>query len=68
MNTDSRRNKRLISLFLLGFALLNYPLLSLFDKPRIVLGIPLLYGYLFFVWVVLIVLMVLIVRTRKHSP
>ncbi|MFZ1986837.1 MAG: hypothetical protein WAU91_20670, partial [Desulfatitalea sp.] len=49
-------DKRLVSLCLLGFALLNFPLLSLFDVSRLVWGIPLLYGYIFTVWTLLILL------------
>ncbi len=68
MSSDRRRNHRLISLFLLGFIMLSYPILSLFDLPKIVWGIPLLFGYIFFVWVLLIVLVILIVSSRSHSP
>jgi len=56
MITETTRTKRLIGLFLLGYLLFNHPLLSLFNLPKMVLGIPLLYGYLFAVWVLLIVL------------
>jgi len=47
---------RLIALFLLGSTLFNYPLLSLFNWPQLILGVPLLYGYLFLIWVLVIVL------------
>jgi hypothetical protein len=56
MPTGKMRNKRLVSICLLGYALLNFPLLSLFDVSRLVWGIPLLYGYIFTVWALLILL------------
>ncbi len=52
-NSD-RRRERLVVLALAGVLALNYPLLQLFDEARLVLGIPLLYLYLFCVWVGLI--------------
>ena len=60
MITETTRTKRLIGLFLLGYLLFNHPIISLFNLPRMVLGIPLLYGYIFAVWVLLIVLVALI--------
>jgi hypothetical protein len=49
--------QRLAAIFLLGAALFNYPLLSLFDRPGEMFGLPLLYAYLFLAWLLLIVLM-----------
>jgi hypothetical protein len=45
------RNERLVALFLLGLLLFNYPLLAMFNSPRVVAGIPLLYLYLFLAWI-----------------
>lgn len=58
------RNQRFIFLFLTGYVLFNYPLISLFDLPRAVWGIPILYGYLFSVWALLIILVAITVRSR----
>ncbi len=63
MTSEAKRTKRLIGLFLLGYLLFNHPLISLFNLPHMFLGIPLLYVYIFGVWVLLIVLMALTVRT-----
>lgn len=49
--------ERLIGLFLFGLLLFMPPLISVFDKVRLVAGVPLLYGYLFLVWALVIVLM-----------
>lgn len=40
----------LFFLFLLGVFLFNPPLLSIFDIPRQLFGVPLLYLYLFACW------------------
>lgn len=53
-------NQRLVALFLLGCLLFNYPLLSLFNNPAEIFGIPLLYAYLFVAWGLLIALMALV--------
>jgi hypothetical protein len=59
-----RTGERLVALALLGFLLFNYPVLSLFDTGGQVLGIPVLYAYLFASWGLLIALMALVVRRR----
>ncbi len=43
MIRPSIKGQRLAALFLLGFLLLNYPLLTLFAGASQVLGIPVLY-------------------------
>ena len=45
---------RLIAAFLLGCLLFNYPLLSLFDRPAEIFGIPLVFAYVFFAWAAVI--------------
>jgi hypothetical protein len=50
------RTPRLVAAAMLGFLLFNYPLLALFDTEAIVLGVPLLWAYLFGVWALLIAL------------
>ncbi|NBB85338.1 MAG: hypothetical protein GVY12_03840 [Bacteroidetes bacterium] len=44
------KRQRLIALFVLGFLLFNYPVLSLFSADSFVLGVPVLYLYLFCAW------------------
>ena len=67
MISETTRTKRLIGLFLLGYLLFNHPIISLFNLPLMVVGIPLLYAYIFAVWVLLIVLMALIVSANQKS-
>ena len=57
--------QRLIALFVLGCLLFSFPLLSLFNTGGMVWGIPVLYAYLFGVWVGFIALMALLV---ERSP
>jgi hypothetical protein len=56
MPKSSRRGQRLVGLFLLGCLLFNYPMLALFNVRATLLGVPLLYAYLFAAWALLIAL------------
>ncbi len=56
------RSPKLIGTFLFFFALLNFPVIGFFNQEKIIVGIPLLYAYLFSIWLVFIILMFLIVR------
>ncbi len=66
MIRPSARGPRLVALFLLGVLLFNYPLLTLFDRPVVVLGVPLLYAYVFSAWALLIGLMALVLGKRDE--
>ena len=56
------RGKRLIAVFLLGFALLNFPLLAVVEAGPRWFGLPPLFLYLFGVWTGLIALLALILE------
>lgn len=68
------KNARLTGLFFLGCVLFNYPILSLFNREILVFGIPLIYLYLFAVWIVFIMLIACGARrqsshiTEKTAP
>ena len=62
MSESERRAPRLVALCMLGCLLFNYPILALFNVPGALLGIPVLYAYVFFVWALLIALMALAVE------
>jgi hypothetical protein len=62
MTKSSRKGPRLVALFLLGCLLFNYPLLALFNVRGTVLGIPLLYAYLFCAWAMLIALVAVVME------
>ena len=65
MNRPSIKGPRLVALFLLGLLLFNYPLLHLFSGSGQILGVPLLYAYIFAVWALLIGLMALVVERDR---
>lgn len=64
MNRSWLTGQRLVAIFLLGCVLFNYPLLYLFNSPRTVLGIPLLYAYIFGVWAAFIALTAIALERR----
>jgi hypothetical protein len=64
MRSSGLKGQRLIALFLLGCLLFNYPLLALFEGRAQVLGVPLVYAYVFAAWALLIALMALVVERR----
>jgi len=57
------KGERLAALSVLGFLLFNYPLLALFNRSATVSGIPLLYAYIFAVWILLVALMAVIAES-----
>ena len=59
-----RKGERLISLLIVGIILLNFPLLSVFNKTYLLLGFPVLFLYLFSIWGLIIGAMVLVLRDR----
>jgi len=68
MRRSDLTGPRLAAVFLLGSVLLNYPILAIFTRPEEVAGIPLLYGYVFGAWILLIGLMAWVVELRRGSP
>ena len=64
MQASSRTRELLVVLFLLGALLLTPPLLIIFNKATLVLGIPMLFLYLFSVWTALIALVALVVERQ----
>lgn len=67
MTDESRRRERSAGLFLLGFLIFNYPLVSLFSTDSMPFGIPLLYLYLFTGWLLLIVGTARAVGKKPHD-
>ncbi len=69
MTRDSKINKRLVALFLLGCLLLNFPIISLFNLEILIFGLPLLYVYIFIIWCLIIGLTALatLFRSRQRA-
>lgn len=65
MQRSTLTGQRLVAVFLVGFALFNYPVLSLFDRPVTLFGVPLVFAYLFLVWAGVILLMAWVVERRS---
>jgi hypothetical protein len=53
--------------FVLGFIMMNYPFISIFNKATRPFGIPLLYLYLLLGWVFSIFTVYLFSRAERHS-
>ena len=66
MKRPGIHGQRLIAAFLFGCLLFNYPLLYVFNSDYRLLGIPLLYVYMFAAWGLLIALTALIVERNSE--
>ena len=58
------KGQRLAALCMLGCVLFNYPMLALFNVPGTLLGVPVLYAYVFVAWAGLIGLMAWVIEKR----
>ncbi len=65
MQPAEAKGQRLIALFILGSLLFNYPVLSLFNVPAVVFGVPVLYAFIFAAWGLLVALMAFVVEARR---
>ena len=59
MNYEAKE-QRFVALCMLGMLLFNFPILALFNVPGTLLGVPMLYAYIFLAWAALIALMALV--------
>ncbi|HEX9435490.1 MAG TPA: hypothetical protein VF936_22160 [Burkholderiales bacterium] len=57
---DNAKGQRFVALCMLGIVLFNFPVLALFNVGGTVLGVPVLYAYIFAAWALLIALMALV--------
>ena len=57
------KGTRFVALCMLGMLLFNYPILTLFNVPGALFGVPVLYAYLFIAWAGLIALMALLAES-----
>jgi hypothetical protein len=67
MKRTNVKNERLVALFLLGCVLFSYPFLEIFNVRRFVLGVPLLYLYLFTAWAAVIATAAVVVRRAETT-
>ena len=57
MRDDKKREQRFLALCMLGLVLFNFPVLALFNVGGSILGVPVLYAYIFAAWALVIALM-----------
>ena len=55
--SEEKKSQRFVALCMLGMVLFNFPILALFNVNGTLLGVPVLYAYLFMAWAALIALM-----------
>ena len=59
--------ERIVASFLLFAACLGWPLLSIANRPVLVLGVPAIVLYLFSVWAAVVLVLVLVARRPRPS-
>jgi hypothetical protein len=58
--SEEAKSQRFVALCMLGMVLFNFPILALFNVGGTILGVPVLYAYIFMAWAALIALMALV--------
>ena len=58
--SEEKKSQRFVALCMLGMVLFNFPVLALFNVGGTLLGVPVLYAYIFMAWAALIALMALV--------
>jgi hypothetical protein len=61
--SEEAKSQRFIALCMLGMVLFNFPILALFNVGGTILGVPVLYAYIFLAWAALIALMALVAES-----
>lgn len=61
-----RMKESWVIFFILGVIMMNFPFISIFDKPDILFGMPLLYLYLQIGWFVSILVIVVFTKSIDH--
>lgn len=68
MNRDPIHGMRRAGIFLLALLLFNFPWLHLFNHPVLALGVPLAVLYLFGAWLLIVLLTLIVSRSRSEPP
>ena len=64
MSDFESKGQRFTALCMLGMLLFNFPILTLFNVPGTLFGVPVLYAYLFVAWAALIAAMAILAESR----
>jgi hypothetical protein len=59
---NKRQKERQIVLWFIGVLAMNYPILTLFSKVKLVLNIPMLYLYIFTCWAIFVICVALVME------
>ena len=62
----SKKEQRIVFITIAFVILTGYPFLKIFDIDKIVLGMPMLYTYLFFIWLLYIVVIAIMMKSKKN--
>jgi glucan phosphoethanolaminetransferase (alkaline phosphatase superfamily) len=62
---ERNSKQKLIALAIAAAVLMNIPILETVNKPILLLGFPLLYLYIFTVWLIIIIILF---RLSRHNP
>jgi hypothetical protein len=65
---EGLRSQRVIALFFAAAALFNFPLLALWDRDVLILGVPLFPAALFLLWALIILALAVIVESDGEEP
>ena len=65
MSDFESKGQRFVALCMLGILLFNYPILALFNVTGDLLGVPVLYAFMFVAWAALIALMAWIAESER---
>lgn len=63
----SKFAQKLIGIFFIFFILFNFPILNVFWKSSSVLGLPIIYLYIFTIWFLLILFMIWLIEFKKKQ-
>ena len=63
MSEFESKGQRFVALCMLGMLLFNYPILALFNVSGTLVGVPVLYAYIFIAWAALIALMAFVAES-----
>jgi polyferredoxin len=64
---ERKREAKLLFITILFALLVGYPFLQMAASPALIGGVPKLYAYIFFVWAILILAIILVMRTSKRK-
>lgn len=64
---ETLKSQYLVTLFFAGVFLLNYPLMGIYNINKKQLGIPVLYLFVFALWLMVILLTYWIIRKTKNK-